>query len=81
MTLYEFNALSEDEKAYITWNGAFIGERIKNNFKIALYSIDGFYVEAYYDVATNEVNKFRSFSSTEQLQPYLVKINIDHLFK
>lgn len=40
MTLYQFNVLSEDEKAAIVWSkGDFVIERKENNFSI-LYQID-----------------------------------------
>ena len=38
MTLYQFNALSEDEKAEVLWSkGDFVGDRMENEFSILLY--------------------------------------------
>lgn len=38
MTSYEFNALSEDEKAAVLWRkGDFVGERMENEFSTLLY--------------------------------------------
>jgi hypothetical protein len=49
MTLYQFNVLSEDEKAAVLWSkGDIVGDSIENNFSILLYQIRSFYVELYY---------------------------------
>jgi hypothetical protein len=38
MTLYEFNALSEDEKAAVLWSkGDSVGDTMENEFSILLY--------------------------------------------
>ena len=77
MTLYEFNALSEDEKAAVLWSkGDFVTERKENNFNILLYQVQSFYVEVFYSGNENKISRLRSFSSTEQLEPYLNNIDI-----
>ena len=76
MTLYEFNQLDEMEQAEAVWDGVFIGDREDAEHKILLYQIDSFYVEVYYHKEYNVIRRFRSFSSTDQLQPYLEKIKI-----
>jgi hypothetical protein len=78
MTLYQFNLLDEDHQANIVWNaGIHIDERKDKDLTILLYQIDAFYVEVYYHQEQNKIIRFRSFSSTEQLQPYLEKIFVD----
>jgi len=79
MTLYQFNALEEMEQAEAVWSGTHVGDRQDEQHNILLYQIDGFYVEVYYHREHNEIVRFRSFSSTEQLLPYLGEINIDEL--
>jgi hypothetical protein len=80
MTLYQFNALDEMEQAETLWDkGVHIGERFDEEHNILLYQIDGFYLEAYYHREYNVLRRFRTFSSTEQLQPYIGKIDIDKL--
>ena len=80
MTLYQFNVLSEGEKAAVLWSqGDIVGDRIENNFSILLYQVRSFYVELYYNGQENKISKLRSFSSTEQLEPYLGKIDISGL--
>lgn len=54
-------------------------ERIAEH-KILLYQIDGFYVEVYYNKEHNDIRKFRSFSSTNQLDPYLGQIDLTGKF-
>ena len=81
MTLYQFNVLTENEKTTIVWNeGDVVGDRKENNFSILLYQVWSFYVELYYNGQENKISKLRSFSSIEQLEPYLGKIDISELF-
>jgi hypothetical protein len=81
MTLYEFNQLDEMEQAEALWNGVFIADREDDEHKILLYQIDGFYVEVFYHKEYNVIRRFRSFSSTNPLDPYLDKIDIQALLK
>jgi hypothetical protein len=80
MTLYEFNALDEMEQAEAVWEGVFIADRQDNEHRILLYQIDSFYVEAYYHIEHNVLRRFRSFSSTTQLEPYLNQIDLTGKF-
>ena len=80
MTLYQFNVLTENEKTAIVWSkGDFVIERKENNFSILLYQVQSFYVEVFYSGNENKISRLRSFSSTQQLEPYLEKINISGL--
>lgn len=76
MTLYQFNMLDEMEQAEAVWDGQFVADREDEEHKILLYQIDAFYVEVYYHKDYNVIRRFRSFSSTDQLWPYLEKIDI-----
>ena len=80
MTLYEFNALDEMEQAEAVWDGVFLGDRKDAEHRILLYQIDGFYVEAYYHMEYNVLSRFRSVSSTDQLDPYLNEIDLTGKF-
>lgn len=80
MTVYEFNALDEMEQAEAVWDGVFLGDRKDDEHRILLYQIDGFYVEAYYHMEYNVLRRFRSFSSTDQLDPYLNEIDLTGKF-
>ena len=81
MTLYQFNVLTENEKTAIVWSkGDFVIERKENNFSILLHQVQSFYVEVFYSGKENKIRRLRSFSSTEQLEPCLGKIDISELF-
>ena len=78
MTLYQFNGLDEMEQHEAIWeHGVHIGERLEGEYKIILYQIFSFYVELRYHIEHNVLKGSRSFSSTEQLKPYLKNIEIN----
>lgn len=76
MTLYQFNQLDEMEQQEAIWEGVLIADREDGEHKILLYQIDSFYVEVFYHQEYNVIRRYRSFSSTEQLAPYLEKIKL-----
>ena len=80
MTLCQFNQLDENEQAEAVWSGAHIAERHNEEFDILLYHIDSIYVEVFYDREYNVIRRLRSFTSTDQLRPYLEKVNLKGLF-
>lgn len=67
------------EQAEAVWSGTHIGTRPDANFDILLYQVDGFYVEVYYEREHNTITRLRSFSSVNQLEPYLGQIDIKGL--
>ena len=76
MTLYEFNALDEMEQAEAIWDSVFIADWEDREHKILLYQRDTFYIEVYYHNEYNVIRRFRSFSSIEQLNPYLDEMDL-----
>jgi hypothetical protein len=78
LTLYDFNGLTEDEKANAVWGGTFLADRFEIGFTVQLYSVSSFYVEVFYDAAENKIVSFRSFTTKNLLMPYLahIKFNI-----
>ena len=71
-----FNKLSEDNQSEIICKrGVLVSVRRTEEHRVLLYQIDSFYAEVYYH-PTNNVIKIKSFSGTEQLQPYLNQINL-----
>ncbi len=76
MTIYEFNKLNDSEKAEVVWDGTLIGDRTDDIYNILLYQVDSFYVEVFYQKKRNIIKRIRSFSSTDQLQPYLEKMDL-----
>ena len=81
MTLYEFNMLDEMEQAEVIGDAVCIDGRDDGEHLILLYQIDGFYVEMFYHRKYNAINELRSFECTEQLEPYLCKIDLDKALK
>lgn len=76
MTLYQFNSLDEMEQQEAIWEGLHIADREDEEHKILLYQIDAFYVEVYYHKEYNVIRRYRPFTSTEELAPYLKQIKI-----
>ena len=77
MTLYEFNSLSDNEKAQAIWAGAFLLSRDAADLKYSLYSIHDFFVEVTYDPTKNKIVKFQSFKTKRLLEAYLHEIDIN----
>jgi len=77
LTLYDFNALTDDQKAEAVWQGTFLADREENGLAVQLYSLDNFYVEVFYDPKTNNVSRFQAFTSKQLLVPYLAQIKFN----
>jgi hypothetical protein len=77
MTLNQFHKLDEMEQVEALWEyGVHIADRDEGEHKLILYQVDAFYVEVWYHKEYNVVRKYRAFSSTDILGPYLDKLNI-----
>ena len=77
MTLYHYNQLDEAEQFERLWDEAvFLEYRIELPFKFALYQLHSFYIELKYHSEDNTLQGLRTFSSTDQLEPYLKDIKI-----
>jgi hypothetical protein len=77
MTHYQFKLMEKDDQANTLWeHGVHLTELEDEGYKFILYQIEGFYVEVWYHKECNQIRKFRSFASTDQLEPYLSKIKI-----
>ena len=77
MTLYQFIRMDEMEQGEALWeHGVHIADRDEGEHKLILYQIDAFYVEVWYHKEYNVVRKYRSFLSTDELEPYLGKPGI-----
>jgi len=58
LTLYDFNALTDHEKAEAVWKGNFLADREEDGFTVQLYSLDNFWVEVFYDKKSNQISRF-----------------------
>lgn len=80
MTIYEFNLLDGIRQAEVVENrGVLIADRLHKQLKILLFQVDNFYIEVYYHNTYNVVQGFRSFESTDALDPYLEHISLPDL--
>lgn len=72
MGLYQFNLLPESERFAALWqNGVYLDTRTANGYRVNLYALFSFYVEVFYNPTSNQVERLRSFTSVNQLEPYL----------
>lgn len=78
MTLYNFNALPDNEQMQC-WmqQGHYLMTRYVERFAVNLYAVDNFFVEVWYDPEPNRVDHLRSFSSVKALDDYLPHIRVE----
>ena len=80
MTLNQYNLMDQATQAHILSDyGVLLADRHDIGHVILLYQIDGFYVEVYYSRQSIKLVRFRSFSNTDELSPYLGRIDIEEL--
>lgn len=80
MKYREFNTLQELDQADTAWNkGVLLAERVEGFHSVALYQLDGFYIEVTRHTHFNVIIKVSSFRDTAHLEPYLKTINIEGL--
>lgn len=60
--------------------GSYLACRYEPGFIIFLYALEGFYVELYFDKEEQQPGYVRTFTSVNELEPYLQKIDISSLF-
>jgi len=77
LTLYDFNVLTDTEKAKAVWQGSFLADREENGLTVQLYAVSNFYVELFYDPLANKILSFRSFTTKDLLTPYLAHIKFN----
>jgi len=80
MDLYEFNTLPMQYQAQFTWDyGSFLLSRKSDTHVINLYHTKKFFVEVYFSLRSEGVDKIISFTNLENMKPYLDLINLDDL--
>ncbi|RYY87933.1 MAG: hypothetical protein EOO15_10520 [Chitinophagaceae bacterium] len=80
MQFAEFKLLPMPVQAHtICERGVLLCERTEDEYVISLYCVDDFYVEVYYRLPGEEIEKFRSFHNTALLKPYLGSICFEEL--
>jgi hypothetical protein len=78
-----YRYLSPEKQAQILWRDGINLELVRNTnkFHVELYSLSDFYVEIYFNRATEEPQYLRSFKKMRGLDPYLGEVNIDSVIK
>jgi len=77
LTMEQYDALDDTEKAAVILQGEFLADREENGLIVQLYSVGSFYGELFYDPLANKVLRWRAFEGTQQLSPYLAHIRFN----
>lgn len=77
LTMKEYQALNEQQKADAIIGGTFLADREENGLIVQLYNVGLFYGELYYHPLANRVLRFRAFEGTRHLTPYLAHIKFN----
>lgn len=83
ITLTEFNSFSTQKK-YATLEdfGTYLGVyRLQGNYKIALFDLNGFYVEVWLNQITDQLLKADGFEEYEGLDPFLRSVDISPIYQ
>ena len=77
MDLRQFKGLEESIQIGVIWNnGVHVATRDDNIYQYLLYQLDDFYVEVWYHIELEVIQRFLAFDDMDRLEPYLCKINI-----
>ncbi len=77
MRLAEFNTLSLSNQLKTVFNkGAYVADRLEQEFTVVLYKLGHFCVELYYHEADSEPTTVRSFNCSEKLAPYFNEVKL-----
>jgi hypothetical protein len=75
-----FNTLNFDEKAWHVWHHAtFMIVRQNKRYRVNLYYMNGYYIQLWYHVKLNRIDKIAATPSKAVLNPYLEHIHLDDL--
>lgn len=79
--IYQFNQLSIGERIrWIVDEGVYLGvNRYVKGYRVALFSLYGYYVEVYINTKTGVIAKMRPFFSYKKLDAYLPEVNISEI--
>ena len=77
-TAEKFNVLDFDEKAWHVWHQAtFLMVRHNTKFRVNLYHLNSYYIQLWYDVKQNRIEKIAATPSSKVIDPYLKLIDFD----
>ena len=83
ITFETYRLMSRKKQAEVLWlKGVHLDLTRKTRTRIiVLYALFDFYVEIFFDAATEDPISLKAFTQTRQLKPYLEKIRIDDVFQ
>jgi hypothetical protein len=80
MILQLFNTLEQEQQVTVLQKrGSLLATKATNSLRIALYQIDGFYVEVYSKKKGDKVLCVNSFLDMDRLDPYLEEIDLSDI--
>jgi hypothetical protein len=80
MDVSDFIKLNFSQRADLVWeNGEFIGSREYYGYKVVLYVLKELYVEVWYFIATNKIEKVEPLADMKDLNHYLKDMDIKKL--
>ncbi len=75
-----FNALNFDEKAWHIWHHAtFLIVRQNKTYRVNLYHLNEYYIQLWYNVKKNRIEKIAATESNKVIDPYLKNISMQNL--
>jgi len=79
-TVEKFNTLNFDEQAWHVWHHAtFLMVRQNSRYRVNLYHLNGFYIQLWYDVKRNRIERIAATESASVMNPYLKQIQLNDL--
>ncbi|MEP7263440.1 MAG: hypothetical protein ABI772_03025 [Bacteroidota bacterium] len=76
----KFNTLDFDEKAWHVWHHAtFLIVRQNNKYRVNLYYLNGYYIQLWYNVKKNRIEKIAATPSSAVINPYLKLIHLEDI--
>lgn len=80
MFFNEFKYQDKQKKKQLLFNhGVYLAQRPFGEFIILLFQIDSFYAEVYFDTEEEQIGYIRTFTSVNDLEPYLQQVDISPL--
>jgi len=74
----QFNVLNFDEKAWHVWHHAtYMIVRQNKQYRVNLYHLNGYYIQLWYNVKLNKIDKIAATESIMVLNPYLPLISVE----
>ena len=77
MKLMHFQSLSQSTQREVARKkGVLLFKKQCADFKVLLYQLHSFYIELYFHPSSNKATLVKSFSSVDELEPYLNDIQL-----